>query len=362
MKKINLNVPINSLGYGVVVYNVWKQLNSLNDKLDLTLWPIPDVQNIVPPVELSEEETYQLRIDINKQSNLQNDATCLKIWHENQLEYRVGKGKFIAWPFFEVNKLDNRRLTHLKSADEIIVSSEWAKDILYNMPNWTSPAVHVVECGVDREIFNETGSLNNTEKCIFFNCGKWEVRKGHDVLHKAFKDAFSSNENVELWMMTHNPFLNEQEKVYWESLYEDSRIKNIQRVQYQHQLSEIMKQTYCGVFPAKSEGWNLEALEMMACGKQVIITDYSAHTQFCNVQNSKLIDITEEEPAYDAKWFTGDNGTWASLEGSSYEQLVQHLRDVYEQWKTKPEINQSGIETSKNLSWQKTAEKLLEII
>jgi len=355
LKKINLNVPINSLGYGVVGYNVWKHLREI---ADVTLWAIPDERQIQPPAQVGEDVISKIRTDIVKQDNLHN-GTCLKIWHENQLSHRIGSGKFVALPFFEVSNFNERRRTHLQSADEVIVTSEWAKEIVRNQCN--KGEVHVIPCGVDREIFNE---FNNTNyhKCIFFNCGKWEVRKGHDVLHKAFKDAFGKDDQVELWMMTQNPFLNEQETNDWKKLYNHPQIKMIDRVEYQHQLAEIMSQTYCGVFPARAEGWNLEALEMMACGKQVIITNYSAHTQFCNNENSKLINIIEEEPAYDGKWFVGDNGVWASLEGDSYDELVDRLRQVYEEWKTDRKINQAGIDTSKELSWENCAKQINEVL
>lgn len=354
MKKINLNAPINSLGYGVVGFNVWKNLREITD---LTYWAIPNENQITPPVQINDSTVANLQFDISKQSDL-HDGSCLKIWHENQLGHRIGRGKFVAWPFFEVNKFDSRRSSHLKSSDEIIVSSQWAKRIIEDQVGISS---HVVPCGVDREIFNENHT-SNQHKCIFFNCGKWEVRKGHDVLHKAFKDAFSNNDEVELWMMTENPFLKPEETNAWKKLYNAPNVKMIGRVQFQHELASIINNVYCGVFPARSEGWNLEALELMACGKHLIITNYSAHTEFCNNDNSKLINISQEEQMYDGKWFVGDNGTWASLDGDAYDQLVNHLREVYSEWKTSRSINKFGIQTSEKLSWKNCVSQVSNIL
>lgn len=366
MNKLNLNIPINSLGYGVVGYNIWK---SLSKSVDTALF---NIGNITPPCKSSEEEVSLIKKDIKKQSDFEAELPTLKVWHENQLAERIGKGKYFAFPFFEVNKFDNRRKSHLASADEIIVASEWAKDIvmdqLYMSPNGhiyldADTKVHVVPCGVDRNIFNERLNKPSRSKCVFFNCGKWEIRKGHDILYKAFKDAFPFNPDVELWMMTENPFLQPQEKTHWESLYQESRVKLIPRVQYQEQLAEIISQTFCGVFPSRAEGWNLELLEMMAMGKHIITTNYSAHTQFCTKENSKLLQITEEEPMYDGKWFLGDDGTWASINEDCYQQLVYYLRSIYEDWKVDPDlINYEGLKTSKKLSWENTTNKLSNII
>lgn len=369
--KLNLHAPINSLGYGVVGYNIWKRLSRL---MDVTLFPIG--HGIFPPTDDGNKSidpmiSNAISSDVAKQFKFDSSLPTLKIWHENQLAERIGSGKYYAWPFFEISKFDKRRITHMQSVDQIVVSSEWAKNIVEeNMTLKAEPIV--VECGVDRSIFHQevkprdisptfyTQETSRYSPYVFLNCGKWEVRKGHDVLHKAFKDAFPPNiyPDVELWMMTSNPFLTDSERGYWESLYKsDPRIKILDRVDFQTELAAVMAGANCGVFPSRAEGWNLEILEMMSMGKQVITTNYSAHTQFCNEKNSLLIDIEKEEPIYDGKFFKGDNGVWASLEGNAYNQLVSHMRKAYGMGKT--EVNLEGIETAKSLSWQEVANRFI---
>ena len=67
MKKINLNVPINSMGYGVVGYNVWKQLTEMSD---VTLWAIPDERQIDPPAHVGDDVVNKIRRDVAKQDYL----------------------------------------------------------------------------------------------------------------------------------------------------------------------------------------------------------------------------------------------------------------------------------------------------
>ncbi len=355
MKHLNLNAPINSLGYGVVSFNLYKELIKTTD---VTLWPMSD--RVEPPCRLDENIISELNRDIKKQEDFHPDYPTLKVWHENRLAERIGNGEFFALPFFEVNKFDQRRKTHLKSADKVIVTSKWASDIVEEQTGISS---FIIPCGVDRSIFNEKSNKVNQEKCIFFNCGKWEIRKGHDVLHRAFKDAFPNNMDVKLWMMTENPFLTDKERKGWESNYFDPRMRLISRVKYQEELAEIISQVHCGVFPARAEGWNLELLEMMSMGKEVIATNYSAHTEFCTDENCHLVNIVEEEPMYDGKWFVGDNGTWASLEGEAYDQLVEHMRSVYRDWKACPDkVNEAGMVTAQTLSWESMARSIGNIL
>jgi len=360
MIEANLSVAINSLGYGVCGFNIWREMNR---QADVTLWPMQDQVN--PPRAINEIEAQQLQIDISKQENFQPKSSFLKVWHENRLAERIGNGFYSALSFFEVNKFDTRRKTHMESADQILVPSEWALNIVEDQLGLDMNNTHIIPMGVDREVFNE--SLNNPplHKCVFFNCGKWEVRKGHDILKDAFQDAFPNNSEVELHMMCENPFLTDSERHHWEQKYQsDRRIKLIPRVTFQHELAQIMGGVHCGVFPARAEGWNLELLEMMSMGKIVITTDYAAHTQFCHLENSLLLDICEEEPIYDGKWFKGDCGTWAALDGTPYDQLVSYMRDIYGDWQTDPArlFNEGGIETAKQFSWENTVSRLLAII
>jgi glycosyltransferase involved in cell wall biosynthesis len=112
-----------------------------------------------------------------------------------------------------------------------------------------------------------------------------------------------------------------------------------------------MRQTDCGIFPSRAEGWNLELLEMMACGKPCIATNYSAHTEFCTREDTWFIDIEETELAQDGKWFFGQ-GSWAKIGEKQIDQAVEHMRFMY---KNRPNGLNSR-EQSKKFSWENSAE------
>jgi len=227
--------------------------------------------------------------------------------------------------------------------------------------NGVTKEIVVCPQGVDTQIFN--GSVpedkNQNSKYTFINIGKWEIRKGHDILVDIFNSAFEKDDDVELWMVNHNPFLNNDQTKQWSTLYQNSKlgdkIRFFPRLPTQEVLSKVMSYADCGIFPSRAEGWNNEAIEMMAMNKPIIITNYSAHTQFCNADNSYLININNTEPAYDGIWFDGE-GDWASLENEQIEQAVEHMRYVY---KNQIKNNPKGLETAQNHSWSKTAQIIM---
>lgn len=351
---INIYSPVNQLGYGITGLNIVKALNSLTQ---VSLWCMgqPEVTN---------QEDYDIIKEcLQRNSYYDYNLPCVKIWHQHDMIMFPRCTKRIGFPIFELNKFSEYEKHNLMSLDKIFVCSTWAKQIVLSSLNIEEDRVSIIPLGVDRSIFNELNN-NSSDKTIFFNCGKWEIRKGHDILVEVFNNTFNEDENVELWMMCTNPFFSEEESKQWEDLYLksklSSKIKLIPRASTQQEVYTIMSHTDCGVFPSRAEGWNLELLEMMSCGKHVITTNNSAHTEFCTSQNAKLVEINEFESAYDGKWFFGD-GEWAKIGESQKSKLSEHLRDIHEA-KKRGELgtNKFGVETAQKFSWLNTANEILK--
>jgi MFS family permease len=55
---------------------------------------------------------------------------------------------------------------------------------------------------------------------------KWEIRKSHDVIIECFSKAFNDTDNVELWMITNNPFLNEEQEKEWLTIVQQSKLRD----------------------------------------------------------------------------------------------------------------------------------------
>lgn len=358
--KLNLIAPINQLGYGITSLNVLKALQ--NEGVNVALFPIGQ------PQITTEEDAERVKTAVESSRFFNPHAACIRIWHQHDLAQFVGCGKHIGFPIFELDTFNDLENHHLKSCDGLFVCSQWAKDVCvsngvtnHQHTDSNYHTTEVVPLGVDTMIFKPCPP-NDSPKTVFFNCGKWEVRKGHDILYKAFRLAFDGINDVELWMMCENPFNTPQEESRWTNLYNHSQIKLIPRVQTQKEVYNIMKEIDCGVFPSRAEGWNLEALEVMACGKQLIITNYSAHTEFCNSNNSLLVEIDDKEPAFDGKWFFGQ-GNWAKMQERQVQDLAKHMLAVYNLKKSNGDItNYQGIETAKQYSWKKSAESILNYV
>jgi glycosyltransferase involved in cell wall biosynthesis len=344
--KINFSAPINDTGYGIASLNILKELYKLHS--EIAFFPIgqPAINN---------QNDYDLLLSLIQNShNLDIDAPFVKIWHQFDLAEHVGRGKYYAYPFFELDTFNKMELKHLQVPDELFVSSEWAKSVIRD--NGIDSQVNVVPLGVNRLIFNEyvQRTRQNNDKYVFLNIGKWEVRKGHDILYKAFKDAFSDDSNVELWILApeHNNSYSKKEEIEeWHKKYTGSNIKVIRGVPTHDDVAKLIAEADCGIYPSRAEGWNLELLETMSMNKPVIATNYSAHTEFCNSDNSYLVDISEKEYAYDGKAFK-KQGSWAKIGQTQYDQIIDYMRYMV---KNNIKTNPNGVITAKRFSWKNSA-------
>jgi len=353
MINLNIRAPWNKLSYGIVSYNLIQELYKLKRKI--AYFPIgqPD-SSCGDPNILGETLQNQTNYDVN--------ANCLSIWHQFALAERIGKNNLLGFPIFEMDRFTKRETHHLNSCDNIVCPTQWAANIIVEHTKHDNPIV--APLGVDRSIFHPLKIRTNKDTLILLNVGKWEIRKGHDVLPNIISSAFQNYPNFLLLMCCHNPFCSQEEIKAWQKLYLNSPIGNKVRflnyVNTQNELATIMNSADCGIFISRAEGFNFPALEMLSCGKVIIATNYSGHTEFCNKHNTLLVDIDEVEQAYDGKFFgvsdSTNNGNWVKIGKNQIEQCITHLRTLY---KLKNDgvdlVNPKGIETAEKFSWKNCA-------
>ena len=350
--KLNIQCPINTLSYGYVSsYFIKELLKKQYDIRHINIGqPDPD-ENIAPFIK-----------DAISRWDFFNDAPCLKIWHQHDLYSFTGKGPSIGFPIFELEEFNPLETHSLGYPDFLITCSEWGRQALINNNPSRWETSHVVPLGYDDDIFKPIG-LPPQDTTVFGNFGKFEVRKGHDVLIEAFNKAFGKNDDVKLLMMPHNMFLSQEETNHWLKLYYQSKlgdkIEFVNRVKTQEMAYNIMSNVHCGIFPARAEGWNLEALELLASGRHLIITNCTGHTEFCNKDNSRLIEMESGfETASDGKFFNGQ-GRWRSIKDNEIDQMVNHMREVHRLHQDGLlKINTGGIDSVKKFTWSNVTDTL----
>jgi glycosyltransferase involved in cell wall biosynthesis len=355
--QILINAPFNSFGYGVTGINLVKALCRLGH--DVYITPIG-------PIQVEDVDIPLFSSLVEKSSFSPYSIPTVKIWHQHDLLSHCGHGKYIGFPIFELDTFSEKELHSLKFPDELFVCSAWAREIIKK--NEVVTKTSIVPLGVNRDIFYSNNETQNTTHFVtsgnayrFFCGGKLEKRKCHHLLVDIFNGAFKPSDDVELYILCESPFLtHEENENYKKSCWATplgSKIKFIPRCKDSIIVADYMRSCDCGIQLSLAEGWNLEVLELMSCGKPVITTNFSAHTEYCTHENSMLVDIDDTEPAFDGKWFFGQ-GNWAKFGPDQFDQTVDYMKDAY---LNRPN-NPKGIETAQKYSWENTAKCVINAL
>lgn len=233
----------------------------------------------------------------------------------------------VGYTVFENNHILPGDIENLATLDQVWVPSRWGKQVLLES-GLPEDKIRVVPEGVNVDHFQpglpDIPSLK-TERFVFLSVGKWEVRKSTDELIRAYCRAFRPADPVELWLLADNPFVKDFDAA--QALAKLNIPRSAMPVMrfLSHVPDQLMPQVYgmadVFVLPTRAEGWGLPVMEAMACGVPVIVTAYSAVTDYMSEQVGWPLGITGMMPA-------PGNGTgeWAVPD---FDQLVWAMKDAF---------------------------------
>ena len=348
--------PYCRTGYGIAGAHLLREFAGRNAQV--AFFPLGGIDRSVV-------ETPGLDLAVARQGAFDDTAPSVRLSQQFDLALHVGRGARIAFPIFELDRFQANEVHHLERQDRLLVTSAWARGILLENGIWRTP-IDIVPLGVDRAVFHEDvlASSRPEHDTVFMSVGKLERRKGQLELLRAFEAAFSPKDAVRLVLICYNPFVDETSfKKMLEPFVKSRMASRITLVTKpfatQRELARAMASADCAVFPARAEGWNLEALEMLSLGKQVIASACTAHTEYLTPENSRPITIDALEESVPGE----TRGRWAAWGPSQHEQLVEQLRVMHAQCRDGAHVvNTAGIATAKRYSWSAAAELLMRSV
>ena len=226
--------------------------------------------------------------------------------------------------------------------------------------------VAVTPMGVDRANFYDT-PLGNDERTTFVNVGKWEYRKGQDVLLEAFRRAFTPGDAVELRFLSHNPWSSADDSRWMELCKRSPMADHISALPCTHGRSDVADVMRARLRRVTARVGRLEprALEMLSCGRHVIATPRTrAPREYLDSSNALLVDVDELEPASDPLWMpvytehkTGDGRDSVSASSSNcspspYRASTETGRHFG--------LNAAGVRTAERYPWERTAHGIVD--
>jgi glycosyltransferase involved in cell wall biosynthesis len=251
---------------------------------------------------------------------------------------RPSSGKLAAIVPWEFGAVPRKWINEIEAnVDELWVPSEFVKDVFVRC-GVPPERIAIVPNGVNIKSFCPEGPFwrpPGAQGFIFLFVGGAIMRKGVDVLLKAYQSAFTSQDDVTLIIkdIGSQTFYRHMSLVPW--LKKEAEKPGSPRLLVlldefdEPKLAELYRGSDAVVLPYRGEGFGMPLVEGMACGKPVIATAEGPAPEFCPADCSYLIPARSVsipggipgfgELAGDPTWFEPDA-----------DELARVMRDVYE--------------------------------
>lgn len=217
----------------------------------------------------------------------------------------------VLYTMFEATRWPENQVSAANCANEVWVPSKWCADTL--RASGCNRPIRIINLGFDKDAYYPGKRLKHKAFTIGF-AGAAVGRKGFDLLIKAFLEEFDATDNVRLLIRTSN---------YWQSdIPKDPRIQLIDGVLDLAGMRDFYLSCDLLVLPSRGEGFGLTALEAMACGTCVAVTDFGGSKEYLGDDTLRIACGMQS-----ANGFQGCiDGYWAS---PSMQSLRYCLRWAY---------------------------------
>ncbi len=377
---LTLGLPVgNAHGWGVCGTNLAREfarrgpvwlvtprldLEYVGDELDL--YALESVHLGAEGVEASREE-------IRSSPVLQavTDHTLMPFIPELKGSRNVG------YTFFEVDELRAEWIENARRHFDLIVGgSSWCADILKKHGLESATVVQ----GVDRSVFNayENEKTCLSDRFVVFSGGKLELRKGQDLVIRAFAVLQERHDDVLLLNAWFNQWDYSRASMaaspHIDFVYEGpdhlSAINGLLAAngvdpanaitlapKPNSAMARIYKNSDCGIFPNRCEGGtNLALMEYMACGKPVIASGWSGHSDVVSRDNALVL-----APARSVDVMHAD-GIPTRWQEPAIDELVEALEQAYQDRDRLRRLGAAAGESMKRFSWAAAVDRFEQIV
>jgi glycosyltransferase involved in cell wall biosynthesis len=356
-------------GYAKMNREIVKSLcsNNINVKID-------EITSASKKKELDIDYLFKLTDKINESEN--NDKFSIT----GALPQFPNSGKFkknILFTMMETETIDKKFIEKCNMFQEVWVPCEW------NFKSFKEfglkRSIKKITLGVDIDLYKPK-EREEREDFIFLSVFGWSLRKGYDILLRAFIRKFKDEDNVKLIIFSRlwgsesfhkkEVITNTIKKICLSEKIEfnPEKIVFIGNGIEEKEMPNLYNHADCFVLPTRGDAWCLPAIEAGACEIPVISTNYGGQTEFLNEENSFLIKTEGFENCSClgleniSSYYSKDTKI-VKLGEESIKDLMEKMDFVYKNYniaKSKSYILRKQIE--EKFTWDHSAKKIISAL
>ena len=296
----------------------------------------------------------------NRFHDIDSNTKTLCQWHINGAESRISNNQTL-FTFYELDQPTSVEKSIVNLQNHCIFASKHAFN---KFKDAGCTNTYYVPIGFDED-FEPSNEEYLPNKIHFGLMGKFEKRKNTAQIIQNWIKTYGNNYDYQLTCCVNNSFFEPEDmKNLISQCLGGQAVGNVNFLPHLKTNSEVnefinaIDIDLSGLSGA--EGWNLPAFNATALGKWSIVLNHTSHQDWANSKNSILIDPDGQLPAYDKVFFQeGSAFNQGNINTISDEKMIASFKDAEKNCKTK---NKEGIKLQKQFTYEKTLNKILEIM
>jgi glycosyltransferase involved in cell wall biosynthesis len=356
-----VHVPLNSLSFGQVSFNLLYEFYKMG--LNPHIFKASDHQIDFSSYNF-EQEFIDWVVKNHNEAFLKHnrDIPSIRVWHIND-SIRTYSNKQILLTFHETDQITAIESNLLKSST-VCVTSKYTNQVFEN----SGIKSEVVPLGFDSRHFHVTNKKYFDDNRITFNlCGKYEKRKHHAKIIKAWISKFGKDRRYSLQCAINNAFYqdpNELKSIY-SSILDGKPVFNVAflaSMPKNGMYNDFLNSADIILGMSGAEGWGLPEFQSVALGKHAVILNATAYKEWANKDNSILIEPKGKLEVYDGKFFSkGAPFNQGNIFDFNEDEFIAGCEEAIKRVEA-DRINHEGLKIQDQFKYSNTASKLLSLI
>ena len=350
--KLAFNCPVNSVSFGQVSLGLLREayergcgvsLLPIGEKLDLTSQSNKDKAFV---------GWLEGAVKHFQRDHVFSDHPTFRLWHINGSIGRVSD-KQLLFTFYELDSPTDVEVNILKQP-LTLVSSRYTRDILLS-----KGIENVKYCplafdtnnfkAIDKEYFED-------DRIVFNLCGKFEFRKRHEKILRAWTKKYGNNRKYFLQCALFNPFLDAQanNELVARAL-EHKKYFNMSffpHMKTNAEYNDFLNSSNIVIGMSGGEGWGLPEFQSVAMGKHAVMLNAHAYKDWANEKNAVMVDPVGKIDAYDGIFFKeGQDFNQGQIYDWDEDDFISACEEAIKRVNKNP-LNEQGLSIPANFSYQ----------
>jgi hypothetical protein len=291
------------------------------------------------------------------------DKATFKLWHLNKDSLFLLGDNQLLMTFYELNSPTPVEINVAKQQPKLAFTSKYSQEVF----SGSGVDSHYIPLFFDKQNFKVLDKTYHEDDRIVFNLGgKFEFRKHHGKILKAWAKKFGNDKKYALQCAVYNRFLSPEvnNKLVSDAL---DQIKYFNITFLPHMDANEMYNDYLNsasiiIGMSGGEGWGLPEFQSVALGKQGVILDAHGYQGWATSENSTLVSPTHKIDCVDNVFFKrGGETNQGQIFSWKEDDFISACEEAIKKVESN-RVNEEGLKLQEKFKVSNSLDKILEVL